>query len=172
MGDGQDVRVVIGVPLYNGLSRGHLPEAVSSLLGQAYPYVAFVFVDDQSDDGTFAALESLVGGDRRVHLERNPRRLGLVDNWRRAFERARVLFPTAEYFAWGSDHDRWHRRWLEALASELDRHPHAVMAYPRRVRIDAEGKETSHPQPRSPPKHFGPSGISVGEPGQDRGIWQ
>ena len=28
--------------------------------------------------------------------------------------------PSAEYFAWVSDHDRWHPRWLERLVAELD----------------------------------------------------
>jgi glycosyltransferase involved in cell wall biosynthesis len=49
----RDVRVVIGVPLYNSVRRGHLGESLDSLLAQTYPHVAFVLVDDASSDGTF-----------------------------------------------------------------------------------------------------------------------
>jgi hypothetical protein len=38
--------------------------------------------------------------------------------------------PDVEFFAWGSDHDLWNPRWLEALVAELDAHPEAVAAYP------------------------------------------
>lgn len=143
------VRAVIGVPVYNAVERGHLQDAVLSLLGQSYPCARFVFVDDCSSDGSADAISSLSGGDARVVCERNASRLGLIRNWRRVFRRATELFPTATYFAWGSDHDRWHCRWLETLVSELDAHPSAVMAYPRFVRIDEHGQDLTDPWPRS-----------------------
>jgi glycosyltransferase involved in cell wall biosynthesis len=142
-------RAVIGVPVYNAVRRGHLEPAVESLLRQTYPGVRFVFVDDCSSDGTPDVIASLSAGDARVVCERNPGRLGLIRNWRRAFQRAKELFPTAAYFAWGSDHDQWHCRWLETLVAELDAHPQAIMAYPRFVRIDERGQELTHPWPRS-----------------------
>jgi hypothetical protein len=49
--------------------------------------------------------------------------------------------PSATYFAWVSDHDRWHPRWLERLVGELDAHDHAVLAYPITRRIDPDGVE-------------------------------
>lgn len=143
------VRAVIGVPVYNGVRRGHLAEAVSSLLRQTHASVRFVFVDDSSDDGTPEAIVSLAGGDPRVTVERNRRRIGLVRNWRRAFQRARELWPGVDYFAWGSDHDRWHPSWLNTLIAELDEHPDAAMAYSRFVRIDERGREVTDPWPRS-----------------------
>jgi glycosyltransferase involved in cell wall biosynthesis len=143
-------RAVIGVPVYNAAGRGHLEPAVESLLRQTYPDVRFVFIDDCSSDGTQDVIASLGAGDARVVCERNPRRLGLIRNWRRAFQRAKELFPTAAYFAWGSDHDRWHSRWLETLVAELDAHPQAVMAYSRFVRIDERGQALTDPWPRSP----------------------
>lgn len=144
------MRAVIGVPTYGAVRRGHLEEALASLLGQTYTAVRFVFVDDGSDDGTSEAIVSLAGGDRRVAVDRNGHRVGLVTNWRRAFHRARELWPEAVYFAWGSDHDRWHPRWLETLVAELDAHPAAAMAYSRFVRIDEHGREVTDPWPRSP----------------------
>lgn len=135
------VRAVIGIPLYNAVERGFLEEALDSLLAQAYRQVAFVFVDDCSTDRTCDVVSAIASRDARVYLSRNPQRLGLVENWRHSFTLARQLFPHAPYFAWGSDHDRWNRRWLDTLVGELDAHPDAVMAYPRFTRIDASGHE-------------------------------
>jgi hypothetical protein len=63
--------------------------------------------------------------------------MGLIENWRHAQALARKLHPAAEYFAWGSDHDRWDPRWLEHLVAALERHPDAVLAFPASGRIDA-----------------------------------
>jgi len=150
----EEVSAVIGVPLFNGQQRGHLQEAVSSLLKQTYPHVAFVFLDDYSSDNTLETLSALTSGYPRVHVERNERRLGLVANWRKVYERGRALFPNARYFAWGSDHDRWHERWLERLVAELESNPAAVMAYPRVVRINEAGEEITHPWPISARREF------------------
>jgi hypothetical protein len=72
--------------------------------------------------------------DARIVYERNARRVGMIANWRRCFDRARELFPGAELFAWVSDHDVWHPRWLEALVAEMDSHPEAVLVYPLALR--------------------------------------
>lgn len=122
-------RAVVGVPLYNGERSGHLEGALRSLLSQTYPHVAFVLVDDASADDTFDVVSTLTAGDPRVVLRRNASRLGLVDNWRRVFALGTELFPSAEYFAWASDHDRWDERWLETLVARLDESPDAVLAY-------------------------------------------
>jgi glycosyltransferase involved in cell wall biosynthesis len=135
------VRAVIGVPLYNAVERGYFQDALDTLLGQAYPYVAFVFVDDCSTDATYDVVARLADHDIRVYSTRNTERTGLARNWRRTFGRARELFPDAPYFAWGSDHDRWNRRWLDMLVRALDTHPSAVMAYPRFTRIDGSGTQ-------------------------------
>lgn len=144
------VRAVVGVPLYNAVERGYFQDALDSLLVQAYPCVAFVFVDDCSTDGTFDVVTAIAGHDIRVCPSRNAQRIGLVRNWRRTFALARELFPHATYFAWGSDHDRWNPRWLDTLVRELDAHSAAVMAYPRFTRIDGGGKEFKGRWPDAP----------------------
>ena len=44
----------------------------------------------------------------------------MVGNWRKVFEEARARYPKSEFFAWVSDHDVWHARWLEMLVSVLE----------------------------------------------------
>ena len=99
-------RVVIGVPLYNHAD--DLPETLESLLIQSYRGFRLVCVDDQSTDATGDIVQRYAAQDARIVYTRNPARLGMIDNWRRAFELALADTPNAEYFAWASDHDIWH----------------------------------------------------------------
>jgi len=126
-------RVVLGMPAYN--RPDVLPRALEMLLSQTYPDFALVIVDDKPTPEARAIVDSFAAGDARLVYEANPVRLGMIGNWRKAYERARTLFPDSEYFAWVSDHDMWHPRWLEALVDELDRHPRAVLAYPLIQRV-------------------------------------
>jgi glycosyltransferase involved in cell wall biosynthesis len=136
-------RVALGLPLYN--SADHVEEALESLLTQTYESVVVIAVDDSSSDDTCATVRDLASGDDRLLLFENERRLGLVGNWRRCFELARERAPHAAYFAWTSDHDAWHPRWLEAMVGELEAHPEAVLAYPVAVRVDARGELLQQP---------------------------
>lgn len=130
-------RTVIGTPLYNHAA--HLEEALDSLLAQTERDFALVLVDDVSTDETPYIARRYSERDPRVIYHRNVERLGLVRNWHRAFELGRERFPHARYFAWGSDHDVWHPRWLESMLEELERSPEAVLVYPVCERISTEG---------------------------------
>jgi glycosyltransferase involved in cell wall biosynthesis len=126
-------RVVLGMPAYN--RPDVLPRALEMLLSQTYRDFALVISDDKPTPEVRAIVNSFAAGDARIVYEPNPVRLGMIGNWRSAFERARALFPESEFFAWVSDHDMWHPRWLEVLVDELDRHPGAVLAYPLIQRV-------------------------------------
>ncbi|MEJ7891565.1 MAG: glycosyltransferase family 2 protein [Solirubrobacteraceae bacterium] len=130
---GAGYRAVFGLPLYNAPE--HLAEALDSLLAQTRTDFAVVLVDDSSDESVATIARRYAATDSRVVYERNAERLGLTRNWRRAFERATQVAPDAEFFAWGSDHDWWHPRWLEALTAQLDAHPEAAMAFPMSSRL-------------------------------------
>ncbi len=130
---------VFGLAAHNG--EAHLAEAIESLLTQTRDDLAIVVVDDGSSDSTGEIARRYVVLDPRVSYARNSRQLGLVRNWRRAFELAGERHPAAAYFAWASDHDVWHPRWLELVAAELEAHEEAVLAYPLTTRIDDDGAE-------------------------------
>ncbi|MGH7555147.1 MAG: glycosyltransferase, partial [Longimicrobiales bacterium] len=72
-----------------------------------------------------------------------PERRGMVAAWRSAFEQATAR--GARYFAWASDHDRWHPRWLETLVGTLQQYPDVVLAYPLTQRIDPGGAPLAKP---------------------------
>jgi glycosyltransferase involved in cell wall biosynthesis len=131
-------KVVVGIPLYNHAK--HLREALESLLGQTYRNVAFCMADDLSDDGTSEIVKEYMAFDDRIRYVRNDSRLGMILNWRKTFEMGRELFPGAEFFAWGSDHDVWHPRWLAAMMEAMEKNPGAGMAYPLNIRIGDDGE--------------------------------
>lgn len=131
-------RAVIGLPLFR--QPRHLPEALDTLLGQAERRLAVVLVDDGGDPAVREIALRYAHSDARVSYVANDRRLGMVANWQRAFELATASHPDVPYFAWASDHDSWHPRWLGCLADALDVRPDAVAAYPHNMRMDADGR--------------------------------
>jgi glycosyltransferase involved in cell wall biosynthesis len=131
-------RVIIGSPLFNHAD--HVREAIESILGQTFTDFALVLVDDVSSDTTPAIAREYVERDARVSYVRNEERLGLVDNSRKAFTIARARHPEAEYFAWTSDHDLWHPRWLQQLVDALDGNGDVLLAYPLNRRIGPTGE--------------------------------
>ena len=151
--------LVIGLALYG---RGeHLEEALEALLGQTRGDIAIVVTDDAADPAARDVLDRF--HDDRLVYRRNPERLGLVGNWRRAFEVARRMYPEAPYFAWGSDHDAWHPYWAERILATLEREPGGVLAYPRTFRMDERGSTLPSKNwtfttagPRVPPRACAP----------------
>lgn len=139
-------RAVFAVPTFNGAD--HVAQALESLLGQTREDFAVVVVDDCSTDQTVAIAQRYASSDARVVVHRNRDRLGMVRNWRRAYGLARAMHPGADLFAWASDHDAWHPRWLETLAAELDEQPQAVLAWPLYESVDAEGHSLNIPAKR------------------------
>jgi len=130
-------RVIIGSPLFNHAD--HCREAIESILGQTFTDFALVLVDDVSGDATPEIAREYAERDARVSYVRNAERLGLVDNSRKAFAIARERHPEAEYFAWTSDHDLWHPRWLQQLVDALDGNRDVLFAYPLNRRIGPSG---------------------------------
>jgi glycosyltransferase involved in cell wall biosynthesis len=121
-------------------------EAIESLLTQELGDFRLVVVDDGSTDATVDVLERYASEDDRIACVRNPARVGMVTNWKRTFELARELHGDFEYFAWASDHDVWHPRWLAGLVGALDRDDEAVLAYPLTVGIDDHGEVVIGPR--------------------------
>jgi glycosyltransferase involved in cell wall biosynthesis len=126
-------RTVFGMPAYNRPDT--LARTLESLLSQTCTDFAVVIVDDRPSPEVAAIVESYASLGPTITYEANPVRLGMIGNWRKAFQRSRDLYPDSTYFAWVSDHDIWHPRWLEVLARVLDEQPHVVMAYPQMQRV-------------------------------------
>jgi glycosyltransferase involved in cell wall biosynthesis len=129
-------RVVLGLPAF--ARPDSLPRALESLLSQTYQNFALVVVDDAPDANVAPIVERYARDYPRITYAANPVRLGMVDNWRKVFEQGRARYPGSEYFAWVSDHDVWHARWLETLVSVLDQEPGVVIAYSASLRTTSD----------------------------------
>ena len=134
-----DPRVVLGMTLYNNAA--HLPAALDSLLAQTFGDFTILLLDDASTDATPEIARRYAAGDSRVRYVRHAERQAMIATWREVAETGAREWPGAEYFAWVSDHDSWHPRWLERLSSELDADKGAVLAYPITRRMAAGGEE-------------------------------
>lgn len=134
---GTSPRVVLGMTLCNNAR--FLPDAAASILGQTYREFALLMLDDASSDETPRIAQSLAEHDGRVRLFRHADRLGMLPTWREVVELATREFPSAEYFAWVSDHDRWHPQWLVKMVEALDSRPTVVLAYPMTERMEPDG---------------------------------
>jgi len=115
-----------------------LPRTLESLLSQTYHDFALLIVDDDPSQETAAIVEAYAREYPHVSYEANGRRLGMIGNWRKTFARARAKYPAAPYFAWVSDHDVWHARWLDEMVAALDANPRVVLAYPENLRMMAD----------------------------------
>ncbi len=133
----RDPRAVFAAPLFNHAE--HVEAALRSVLDQTERDLALVLVDDGSTDGTLEVARRLAAADDRVTLLRNPKRLGMLHNTRRAWRAARELHPGAAFWALASDHDRWAPEWLATLMAALDTDPEAVLACPLTRRIGGDG---------------------------------
>lgn len=141
--------VCLGMPLYNQTQ--FLAQALESLLSQSYRHFRLVILDDSTSSRPGNIVREFASRDDRIHYVRNASRKGLVDNWRACFLHAGEV----DYFAWVSDHDRWHPQWLEKLVNTLNTRPDAVLAYPLFVRITKTDERINKPQRR-----FSASGLS------------
>jgi hypothetical protein len=130
-------QVVLGMTLYN--NAGHLREAADSLLAQTRRDFTLVMLDDASTDETEQIGREYAERDSRVRYFRQPERRAMVATWRDVVDLAGRECPSADYFAWVSDHDRWDPRWLEQLVSALNRDSGIVLAYPITRRITPDG---------------------------------
>lgn len=145
--------VVFGLTLYN--NPRHLREALESLLGQTDSDLAIVMLDDGNSPESEATARELEARDERVRYFRHESRRGMIATWKEAAEIAHREHPQARYFAWASDHDRWHPRWLETLRREMDANPALVLSYPVTQRIDPTGSVLG-----KGPRYFETAGTS------------
>jgi glycosyltransferase involved in cell wall biosynthesis len=133
--------ICLGMPMYN--QTRFLPEAVESILAQTYRDFKLIVVDDSTESGPENIIQNYASRDNRIAYFKNASRKGMVANWQSCLDQAG--YP--DYFAWVSDHDVWHADWLASLLRAMDTNSDAVLAYPRCVSIDLEGRR--NPKKRS-----------------------
>ncbi len=126
--DGDRPLVSVIIPTYNGAE--FLKPAVDSVLGQTYPLIECIVVDDGSTDGTPAVIESF---GTRVRSERQPNQ-----GFARARNRGSRL-ARGELVSF-LDHDDWWRPdKVERQVRRLAERPAAAVVYTAVEFIDDQG---------------------------------
>jgi GT2 family glycosyltransferase len=110
--------VSVVIPSWNG--RDLLPACVDSLLGQTYPALEIVVVDNGSDDGSDAFIEASYGD--RVVLVRNPTNRGFAGGVNAGIRAAR-----GEIIALLNNDAVADPRWIEQLLTGLAHGPDVGM---------------------------------------------
>lgn len=127
-------RVSIGLPVYNGSN--YVREAIGSILNQTYRDFELIICDNASTDNTQQICEEYAAKDARIRYYRNPKNVGANPNYNLAFH-----YAHGEYFKWAAHDDVLHPQFLEKCVAALDADPGVVLAHPKTILIDSEGKE-------------------------------
>ncbi len=77
-------KISVCTPVYNG--EAFLAECIKGVLAQRYDNFEYIIVDNASTDKTPEIIESLVSGDSRVKVIRNPTTVPVIDNFKTCFE--------------------------------------------------------------------------------------
>lgn len=124
--------ITVGIPTYN---RAHfLAKAIDSILGQTYANLELIISDNASTDETEAICREFGARDSRIRYIRQQNNIGPARNFCEILRLAR-----GEYFGWLADDDWCDRRFLEALASELQARPDVILCACGVKVIDAHG---------------------------------
>ena len=122
--------VSIVLPTYNG--QRHLAESIASCLGQTYPNLELLVVDDGSSVDIRGIVEA--AGDARVRYLSHPQNKGLSTALNTGFAASR-----GNYLTWTSDDNRYHPTAIERMVEYLEAHPEIGLVYAGCRLIDEKG---------------------------------
>ncbi|RJQ14298.1 MAG: glycosyltransferase [Nitrospiraceae bacterium] len=132
--NGQNPRVSIGLPVYNG--EKFLGAAIDSVLSQTFVDFELIISDNASTDSTGDICRAYAARDARVRYFRNETNLGATKNFNRVFE-----LSSGEYFKWCAADDVCAVDFLEKCVEALDRDPSVVLCYSKTRGIDEYGRD-------------------------------
>lgn len=146
--------VTIGMPVRN--EDQHIREAVESLLAQDFQDFVLVISDNASTDGTEDVCRQLAKQDSRVKYRRHRQNVGSLKN----FNSVAMECPS-RYFLWSSGHDLSRPQFLSRCVKALEEDENVVLAYPRAVLVDGQGRE----------RGLMPGGVDTRGLGKLRRVW-
>jgi len=114
----------VGMPAYN--SELGIRDAIESILNQSFTDFELIISDNASTDATQSICEEYAAKDSRVQYTRNNVNIGAADNYNAVFKLSK-----GKYFKWASSNDYCAPRFFEQCINTLEKHPDAVLAFPR-----------------------------------------
>ena len=131
-------KVVLTMATYNS-GEGHIYESIKSLQEQTYRNFELIIYEDPSKNPLSNKALKLIKCDPRIAYIEGKKRLGSSRSLSFLLKKALEKNPT--YFAWVTDHDLFHKKWLESLINILQKDRNVVVAYPQKKIIDTFGNE-------------------------------
>lgn len=131
-------KVVLSMATYNS-GEGHIYDSVKSIQGQTFRNFELIVYEDPSKNPISKKTLTLIESDPRITFIKGKKRLGMCRAFDFLLEKGLEKNPT--YFAWVTDHDLLHNKWLESLIETLQKDKNAVVAYPQTKYIDSLGNE-------------------------------
>ena len=130
--------ISVGLPVYNAADR--LADAVHSVLDQDHERLELVISDNASTDATEEVCRELAAKDDRILYHRQPRNVGIVNNFVTAMRVAR-----GEFFRWIGDDDRLEPTCLSAGLAAFQADRRLVLVTNQMGYEDEDGGITSAP---------------------------
>ncbi len=121
--------VSIALCTYNG--EQYLCEQLDSLIGQSYPRLEIIAIDDNSYDNTVAILKTYAGRYPFIHIHENQENIGPVLN----FEKA-LSYCSGEYIAISDQDDIWAPDKIRTLVDAIGDH---LLVYAVSELVDESG---------------------------------
>jgi glycosyltransferase involved in cell wall biosynthesis len=128
--------VSVAMPAYN--AERFLAQAIESVLGQSYPHLELLVIDDASSDQTSSIAERYAARDPRVRVLRNQHNLHVPKTRNRGFAE---LDPSAKYVAIMDSDDVCLPDRIERQVAFLESHPSCALVGGHTIIIDEQGRE-------------------------------
>jgi glycosyltransferase involved in cell wall biosynthesis len=134
--------VSIAMPTFN---RAHLVgQAIDAILGQTYPHLELIIVNDGSRDSTPDVLDDYARRDSRIRVIHKENE-GIPDTVNRGWREARGTYVT-----WTSDDNLYHDNAIATMVNYLETHGDVALVYTDCRYIDGDGKILGCPQGLEP----------------------
>ncbi len=127
------------VPTFN--SAAYIAECLASVMGQTYPNLSIVVVDDASSDATFDLAREVTAHDGRVTVTRNGTNLGNRGNFEHCLRQAR-----APYVKFVCADDVLEPTAVARLVALAESSPDVTLVTSRRLTVDERGAVLAMPQ--------------------------
>jgi len=129
-------KILIVMPHYN--EANHISETLQSIINQTFNGFELHVFDNDSNDGSFEIISDYALKDSRIKLHKNDSNIGLLGNFRVAYDF--VLDSDFEYFIFLQSDDYFHPLYLKVLHENLLMNPNAVLSVTSMASIDRYGQ--------------------------------
>ena len=129
--------ISVVIPAYN--AEKTIGKAIQSAIGQTYPDIEVIIIDDCSQDGTVKIADNYAKKDDRIRVIQNRTNMGVAFSRNRGVKAAR-----GEWIAFLDSDDRWDKLKLEKQSAVLEQNPTCPLCFTGCAFENSEGIRCSY----------------------------